>query len=100
MDVKIRDKKLHYDINREVAKVSALSSGEIDKYEYFIGEENYLPIKEERQNEFPNYSLGKAFEKQIKIIEDQEKKKIKALEEHEKQLVQSSYERKFSIHLK
>ena len=29
----IRDKKLQYDINREVAKISALSSGKIDKYE-------------------------------------------------------------------
>ena len=30
----IRDKKLQYDINREAAKISALSSGKIDKYEY------------------------------------------------------------------
>ena len=28
----IRDKKLQYDINREVAKISALSSEKIDKY--------------------------------------------------------------------
>ena len=27
----IRDEKLHYDINRETAKISALSSGKIDK---------------------------------------------------------------------
>ena len=30
----IRDKKLQYDINREAAKISALPSGKIDKYEY------------------------------------------------------------------
>ena len=36
---KIRDEKLQYDINREVAKISALSSRKIDKYEYLIGEE-------------------------------------------------------------
>ena len=36
---KIRDEKLQYDINREVAKRSALSSRKIDKYEYFLGEE-------------------------------------------------------------
>ena len=35
----IRDKKLQYDINREVAKISALPSGKIDKYEYLSGEE-------------------------------------------------------------
>ena len=32
-DDKIKDKKLQYDINRETAKISALSSGEIDKYD-------------------------------------------------------------------
>ena len=35
----IKDEKLQYDINREAAKISALSSGEIDKYEYLTGEE-------------------------------------------------------------
>ena len=36
---KIRDEKLQYDIIREAAKMSAVSSGKIDKYEYLIGEE-------------------------------------------------------------
>ena len=35
----IRDEKLKYDINREAAKISALSSGKIDTYEYLTGEE-------------------------------------------------------------
>ena len=35
----IKDEKLPYDINREAAKVSALSSGKIDKYEYLTGKE-------------------------------------------------------------
>ena len=38
-DDKIRDEKLHYYINREAAKTSALLSGKIDKYEYLTGEE-------------------------------------------------------------
>ena len=33
IDDKIKDEKLQYDINREVTKVSALSSGKVDKYE-------------------------------------------------------------------
>ena len=33
----IRDEKLQYDINREAAKILALSSGKIDKYEYLTG---------------------------------------------------------------
>ena len=35
----IKDEKLQYDINREAAKISALSSGKIDKYKYLTGEE-------------------------------------------------------------
>ena len=37
----IKAEKLQYDINREAAKISALSSGKIDKYEYLT-----LKIKE------------------------------------------------------
>ena len=33
-DDKIRDEKLQYIINSQAAKISALSSGKIDKYEY------------------------------------------------------------------
>ena len=35
---KIKDEKLQYDINRDSAKISALSSGKVDKYEYLTGE--------------------------------------------------------------
>ena len=35
----IRDEKLQFDVNREAAKISILSSCKIDKYEYLIGEE-------------------------------------------------------------
>ena len=43
IDDKIKDEKLQYDINREAAKMSALSSGKIDKYEYLTGEEMFPP---------------------------------------------------------
>ena len=39
---KIRDERLKYDINREAAKTSALSSGKIEQYEYLTGEEEVL----------------------------------------------------------
>ena len=35
----IRDEKLQYDTNREATKISALSSGKINRYEYLMGEE-------------------------------------------------------------
>ena len=37
-DDKIRDEKLQYDINREAARMSALSSLKIHKYKYLTGE--------------------------------------------------------------
>ena len=42
-DGKIRDEKLQYDINREAAKISALSSRKVDKYEFLTGEEILPP---------------------------------------------------------
>ena len=39
IDDKIKDEKLQYNINREAAKRSALSSSKIDKYEFLTGEE-------------------------------------------------------------
>ena len=76
IDDQIRDEKLQYNINREAAKISALSSNKIGKYEYLTGEEilpsNQKQIKE--QAKFTYSPLGKAFEKQIKTTEDQEKK--------------------------
>ena len=72
----MRDEKLQYDINREATKISALSSGEIHKYEYRTGEDilpsNLKQIIE--QARFTYSPLGNTFEKQIKTIEDQEKK--------------------------
>ena len=38
IDDKIRDETLPHSVNREKAKRSALSSGKIDKYEFFTGE--------------------------------------------------------------
>ena len=38
-DVKIKDEILQHNINREVAIISALSSGKIDEYEYLTREE-------------------------------------------------------------
>ena len=40
----IRDKKLQYDINKEAAKISALSSKYFDKYKYLTGEDILITI--------------------------------------------------------
>ena len=37
IDARIKDEKLKYNINKEAAKISASSSGKVDKYEYLTG---------------------------------------------------------------
>ena len=81
IDDQIKDEKLQYNINREAAKISALSSGKIHKYEYLTGED-ILPSSNQQiieQARFTYSPLGKAFDKQIKTIEDQGKKQVDAL---------------------
>ena len=78
----IRNKKLLYDLNREAAKISALSSSRIQKYEY-LTDEDILPSNRQqiiKQAKFTYSPLAKAFEKQIKTITDQGEKQIDALE--------------------
>ena len=78
----IKDEKLQYDISREAAKISALSSGKLEKYEYLTGEE-ILPSNQQQiiqQAELNYFPLGKAIEKQIKTIKDQGEKQVVALQ--------------------
>ena len=90
--IRLETKKLQYDINREAAEVSALSSGKMKKCEYRIGEE-MLPSDQKRvidQAKHIYSPLGKALEKQTKTSEGPEERHIKALEKHRKQLIMSS----------
>ena len=62
IDDKIRVEKLKYDINREAAKILALSSGKIDKYKYLTSEE-ILPSNRRQiieQAKFTYFPLGEA----------------------------------------
>ena len=57
----------------EAAKISALLSSKIDKYEYFTGEETLHPDQSWvlEQAKFTYYALGKALQKQTRTIEKQ-----------------------------
>ena len=76
IDDKIRDEKLQYDIKRETVKISALSSGKIDKYEYLTREEVPPPDQGRliEQAKFAYSPLIKAFEKQTKRLKSKRKK--------------------------
>ena len=80
-DDKIKDEKMQYHVNREAAKISALSFGKIDNYEYLTNEKILLSNQRQvtEQAKFTFSPLGKAFEKQTKAIEEQGGKQIDAI---------------------
>ena len=75
--IRLEMKNYNMILNREAAKISALSSGKIHKYEYLTGEDILLSNQQQiiEQAKFTYSLLGKAFEKQIKTIEDKGQKK-------------------------
>ena len=95
IDDQIKDEIIQFDNNREAAKMSAESSGKIDKYEHLTGEEilpsNQKQIKE--QAKFTYSPWGQAFQKQTKTIEDQGKKQtdvLKALQPKELEAIKDN----------
>ena len=100
IDDQIKYEKLQYNVNREASKISALSSGGFNKYEYVTGEE-ILPSNKQQiieQAKFEYSPLVKAFEKQVKTIEDQGEKQIKAIQDNRKQLISNDdYKNKLLI---
>ena len=60
MNDQIRDEKLQYDINTKAAKISALSSRKIDKYEDLTGNE-ILSYNQQQIIEKAKFSFGKSF---------------------------------------
>ena len=87
----IRYGKLQYDVNREAAKISALSSEKIDIYEYLTDEE-VLPCNPRQiieQAQFTYSPLGNTFEKQAKTIEEQKEKQIKTIEDQGEKQIQT-----------
>ena len=79
----IRDEKLQYTTNREAAKVSALSLGKVDKYQYLTGEEILLFDQSRiiEKAKFTYSCLGKAFQIQTKTIENTAEKQRKTTED-------------------
>ena len=82
LDDKIRANKAQYDLDRQAAKISALSSKDLEKYEYLTGEDvGYKPDIIQRAK-FECSPLGEAFNKAF----NKNKKVIK----HDNDLVYNS----------
>ena len=64
LDNKIRENKAQYDLDREAAKISALSSGELEKYEYLSGQDLVYKPDVVQKAKFEYSPLGKVFNKE------------------------------------
>ena len=96
IDDKIRDEKLQYNIDRQAAKKSALSSWKIDKYESLTGEEMLLTDQKKviKQAKLTYFPLEKKFEIQTKRLKRKEEKQVKALKalmEEELESIEGSF---------
>ena len=63
LDRKIMQNEVQYDLDRKAAKISALSSNNLDKYEYLTGEDLGLKPSTVEQAKFEYSPLGKIFNK-------------------------------------
>ena len=82
LDDKIKANKAQYDLDREAAKISALSSGELEKYEYLTGEDlGYKPDVVQKAK-FEYSPIGKVFNKGLDEIDKKEAllKRLKSIE--------------------
>ena len=97
LDRKIKQNESQYDLDREAAKISALSSNNLDKYEYLTGEDLGLKPSTVEQAKFEYSPLGKIFNKglseddkkeglfkRIKNIENKNEEQLKAIEDQGK----------------
>ena len=73
LEEKIKANQAQYDLDRKAAKISALSSKELEKYEYLIGEDLGYKPGVVAQAKFEYSPLGKVFKKGL----DKKKKKKK-----------------------
>ena len=65
LDRKIMQNEAQYDLDRKAAKISALSSNNLDKYEYLTGEDLGLKPNTIEQTRFEYSPLGKIFNKGV-----------------------------------
>ena len=80
LDDKIKANKAQYDLDRETAKISALSSGKLEKYEYLTGEDLGYKPDVTLKAKFEYSLLGKVLNKGL----DESDKKTRTFEKIEK----------------
>ena len=84
---KIIQNEAQYDLDRKTAKISTLSSDNLDKYEYLTGKDLGLKPSTAEQSKFEYSPLGKVFNKGLKKESDKKEgflKRLKNIEDYGK----------------
>ena len=86
---KIMQNEAQYDLDREAAKIFALSSNNLDKYEYQTGEDLGIKPSTIEKAKFEYSPLGKIFNKGLSKDDKKEGllKKLKNIEDKNEQLL-------------
>ena len=92
IDYKIKANQAQYDLDRLIAKISALSSGELRKYEYLTGEDLSYRSSVLEQTKFDYSALGKIFNKGLDEDDKKENlfKRLKNIENAQKNLIRDN----------
>ena len=102
LDDRIKTIQAQYDLDREAAKITALLSKELNKYEYLSGEDLGYKLGVVEQAKFEYSPLGKVFNKGLKKEDKKERllKRLNSIEgKSEEQLKAIEYqgEKQFDI---
>ena len=86
---KILQNEAQYDLDKKTAKISALFSNNLDKYEYLTGEDLVPQPSTVEQAKFEYFPLGKVFARGLDINDQKEGliKRLKNIENAQKNLI-------------
>ena len=100
LDKQIMQNEAQYDLHRKAAKISALSSKNLEKYEYLTGEDLGLKPSTIEQAKFEYSPLGRTVNKgldkddqkeglfkRLKNIEDKNEEQLKAIEDQKTKIL-------------
>ena len=90
LNSKIKQNELQYDLDREAAKISALSSNNLDKYELLTGEDLNLKPSTVEQAKFEYSPLGRIFNKGLSEEDKKEGlfKRLKSIKDKDEKLLE------------
>ena len=82
-----------YDLDKKAAKISAMPSNNLDKYEYLTSEDQGLKPSTIEQAKFEYSPLGKIFNKGSDKNDQKEElfKRLKSIENAQKNLIRDNY---------